>query len=191
MSKEKIKIVALGDSITYGFPYSPQESWVAMAQDLLNIDIINQGECGDTTSFMLYRFFQSVAHYKPTHVIIMGGVNDAFSKISPGSVADNIIKMCSHAKEAGIKPLIGLPTPVNEKPFENILTLYRERMSIFAQEEGIKIIDFYNSLLDPETGGIQSDYHVDGVHPSLYGYEAMTLAVKKQHFIEEINNQIS
>ncbi|UNC91881.1 GDSL-type esterase/lipase family protein [Candidatus Contubernalis alkaliaceticus] len=184
MSKGKMKIVALGDSITYGFPYSPQESWVAMAGDILNMQIINQGDCGDTTSFMLYRFFQSVVHYKPTHVIIMGGVNDAFSNISPGTVGENIIKMCNHAEEAKIRPIIGLPTPVNEKPYEHILALYRERMSIFAEERGIKIIDFYRSILDPETGGIQSDYHVDGVHPSLYGYEAMTQAVKKEHFIE-------
>lgn len=183
MSEQKIKVVALGDSITYGFPYTPEHSWVDIAGDLLNIKIINQGSCGDTTSFMLYRFFNCVVYYNPTHVIIMGGVNDAFCKISPGTVGENIRKMCTHAAESGIIPIIGLPTPVNEKPFENILTLYREQMNLFAGERQIKTIDFYRSILDPETGGIQDDYHVDGVHPSIYGYEAMTQAVKKEHFM--------
>ncbi len=185
MSAKRVKVVALGDSITYGFPYTPEHSWVAIAGDLLNINMINQGSCGDTTSFMLYRFFECVPYFNPTHVIIMGGVNDAFWKISPGTVGENIRKMCSHAEESGIIPVIGLPTPVNEKPFENILIQYREQMSLFAEEKGIQIIDFYRSILDPETGGIQDDYHVDGVHPSIYGYEAMTQAVKAEHFIEE------
>lgn len=182
MPEKIIKVVALGDSITYGFPYTPQESWVSIASDFLNIEIINEGSCGDTTSFMLYRFFESVAHYYPTHVIIMGGVNDAFWRISPATVDENIVKMCLQAEELGATPIIGLPTPVNEPPFENILTLYRERIESYASTQGYKIIDFYRSILDPSTGGIKMGCHVDGVHPSLEGYEEMAMAVKKEHF---------
>lgn len=182
MPDKRIKVVALGDSITYGFPYTPQESWVSIASDLLDIDIINEGCCGDTTSFMLYRFFESVAHYYPTHVIIMGGVNDAFWRISASKVDENIVKMCIQAEELGAVPVIGLPTPVNEIPFENILTVYRERMERYADSQGYKIIDFYRALLDPERGGVKWGCHVDGVHPSLEGYEEMSMAVKRHHF---------
>ena len=183
MSKEKIKVVALGDSITYGFPYDPSCSWVNIASDLLQIEIINEGVCGDTTSFMLYRFYQSVIHYNSTHVIIMGGVNDTFCKISPDTVYKNIVKMCNRAKEYGILPVIGLPTPVNEYPFEETLKEYRDRMKDYAETKNLKVIDFYQSIMDPETGGIRQGYHVDGVHPSIDGYEAMSLAVKIHHFI--------
>ncbi len=182
MDNRRIKVVALGDSITYGFPYTPRESWVNIACDLLGINIINEGSCGDTTSFMLYRFFASVLHYHPTHVIIMGGVNDAFWKISKEKVEEHIIKMCTNAEDSGIIPVIGLPTPVCEAPFEEILKGYRYRMCLYAESRGYKIIDFYRSILDPETGGIQWGYHVDGVHPSIDGYEAMSMAVKREHF---------
>ncbi len=182
MSMEKIKVVALGDSITYGFPYDPRQSWVHIAGDLLQIYIINEGSCGDTTSFMLYRFYESVVHYNPTHVIIMGGVNDTFWKISPSTVDENIVKMCTRAEESGIIPVIGLPTPVNEPLFEKTIIEYRDRMQRYAEGRNYKIIDFYRSILDPETGGIRQGYHVDGVHPSIDGYEAMSLAVKRYHF---------
>lgn len=182
MNNNRIKVVALGDSITYGFPYSPRESWVNTAADLLGINIINEGSCGDTTSFMLYRFFESVVPYQPTHVIIMGGVNDAFWKITKEKVEGHIIKMCNEAEESGIIPVIGLPTPVCEISYEEILKGYRDKISAYAEKKGYKIIDFYRSILDTETGGIQWGYHVDGVHPSLDGYEAMSMAVKKEHF---------
>ena len=36
-------IVALGDSLTYGYPYSPGSSWVGLAAKELGITIYNRG----------------------------------------------------------------------------------------------------------------------------------------------------
>ena len=47
---KKMKIVCLGDSITYGFPFGPRVSWVAMLDQVLDAEIINQGINGNTTT---------------------------------------------------------------------------------------------------------------------------------------------
>ena len=73
MQAKNLKIVCLGDSITWGFPFGPGYSWVRMLDDALEGEFINQGINGNTTSDMLRRFDQSVLKYNPSHVIIMGG----------------------------------------------------------------------------------------------------------------------
>ena len=41
---EEMKIVCLGDSITYGFPFGQRVSWVAMLDQALDAQVINQGK---------------------------------------------------------------------------------------------------------------------------------------------------
>jgi lysophospholipase L1-like esterase len=75
MQQEMI-IVCLGDSITYGFPYGPATSWAARLSENIEARVINKGINGNTTSDMLARFERDVLKYKPTHLILMGGIND-------------------------------------------------------------------------------------------------------------------
>ncbi len=60
-----MKIVAIGDYITEGFPYSPSDSWVELASRELGINIINRGVCGDLTGDILTRFPQDVIASNP------------------------------------------------------------------------------------------------------------------------------
>ncbi|MDD3365087.1 MAG: GDSL-type esterase/lipase family protein, partial [Syntrophomonas sp.] len=53
---DTIKVVCLGDSITWGFPHGTEYSWVRMLDDALSGEVINQGINGNTTSDMLDRF---------------------------------------------------------------------------------------------------------------------------------------
>ena len=54
---QELKVVCLGDSITYGFPYGPEISWVTMLQENLVGQFINRGISGNTTSDMLATFY--------------------------------------------------------------------------------------------------------------------------------------
>ena len=84
MTESGVVIVAIGDSLTYGFPFSPRYSWVFAVGNSAGLTMINKGVCGETTEDMLRRFKRDVIELHPDHVIITGGSNDAFAGIDPG-----------------------------------------------------------------------------------------------------------
>lgn len=166
------RIVALGDSITYGFPYLPDYSWVHLAADELGLQMINKGINGDTTWGMLERFSADVLAHRPSHVIILGGANDAFERIAAQEVLDNIRQMVEAAVDNAIVPFIGLPTPCNFAE-ETLLAKYRQSLRQYAVTEGIDVIDFYSAMLNLTGPGIREGLHVDGIHPNEAGYQIM------------------
>ena len=183
MNSNDIKIVAIGDSITYGFPYEPTLSWLNLAAEGLNIDYINGGINGDTTDGMLNRFGHDVLRYTPSHVIIMGGTNDARFGITVNKVIDNIGDMVGLAVQKGIIPILGLPIPCNDLTEEKLLEQYREKMRQYAVDNNIEVIDFNKGMIDESCVDIKTSLLCDGVHPNTAGYEIMA-GVAAQFFVK-------
>ena len=173
MNANAIKIAAIGDSVTNGYPYDPALSWLNLTARRFNIDYINQGVNGDTTDVMLSRFDHDVLKYKPSHIIIMGGTNDAYASIIADQVINNIREMVGLAVQNNIIPILGLPIPCNDLAQEKLLGQYREEMRQFAVGNNIEVIDFHKIMVDDSGVNIKCGLHCDGVHPSTNGYEAM------------------
>ena len=166
-------IVALGDSITYGFPYMPDRSWVALTGAVLGIALLNKGSNGDTTAGMRARFKQDVIAHSPAHVIILGGTNDACARVAPEVVADQVKQMVELARQYQISPLIGLPVPCNYPPDEAWLDLYRQDMRDYAVDSKLTVIDFYAAFKAvPDWRGLYADV----LHPNEAGYRVMAAA---------------
>lgn len=72
-----MKIIALGDSCTYGQGVRASEAWPAVLERLTGHDVRNAGVCGDTTRLALERFFRDVAMHRPDIVCLQLGANDA------------------------------------------------------------------------------------------------------------------
>ena len=168
----QIKIVALGDSLTFGFPYSPSYSWVHLVQESLCVPFYNKGINGDTTSDMLRRFGRDCLDNNPSHVIITGGTNDSCTPVAADKVLGNIAAMTEMAFKNGIIPIIGLPPPLVFSYDEKMLAPYREAMKDFAAEKSINTINFYQAFIDGN-GSVQTNLFEDGAHPNLAGYKAM------------------
>lgn len=169
--KKPAAIVAIGDSLTYGYPYPPDYSWVRIAADHLGMNIINKGVCGETTGDMRRRFGADVTALDPGCVIITGGSNDAFLGVTAAAVAKNIAAMVGEAQVRGIKAIIGLPPPCDFAE-EELLAEYRERLREVAAHHGLPSLDFHAALVAPD-GGLQPGLHIDGVHPNEDGYALM------------------
>jgi Lysophospholipase L1 and related esterases len=167
-----MKVVAIGDSITYGYPYTINDSWVRLTSDKLDLNIINQGVCGDLTRDMLDRFPQDVLSLNPTYVIIMGGTNDAFCNLTVDEISRNVSKMVKQSFYHNIIPILALPIPCQDVKEEKILGSYRDWMRCFTAYKKVGLLDFYSQMLKSD-GKIEDKVLIDGVHPSLKGYNLM------------------
>lgn len=167
------KVVCIGDSLTWGFPYGPRYSWVHMLEKILGIELINQGINGNTTGDMLYRFDRSVLNYQPTHVVIMGGTNDVFCQLSYDRIVLNLKTMIEKALADGIRVILGTPAGVDYPEEERRLTRVRQWIKDYAQENNLPVIDFGAAFFD-EQGRVRTELLLaDGAHPTQKGYEAM------------------
>lgn len=168
-----MRIVAIGDSITKGFPYTSQESWVKYVAQELNIQILNKGVCGDLTRDMVERFHRDVLAYNPTYVTILGGTNDAFMGFPVSKVSKNFIDMVERSREQGIIPIICLPIPSLTPLEESLLADYRDWLKEYAEQEQMAVIDFYTPFqLALEKGNARVLFD-DECHPSIEGYKLM------------------
>lgn len=166
------QMLAIGDSITYGFPYDPACSWVNLVSRQLHTPIANRGICGETTGDMLDRFESEIAAHKAEIVIITGGSNDAYFGISVPDLVANLSEMLTISRRSGLIPVIGLPPPIIGKE-EARLAEYRQSLRELAAEFSAPILDFYLPFVDTEGGHIRTGLLVDEVHPNLAGYAAM------------------
>lgn len=176
------KIVCLGDSITYGFPFGPQYSWVEYLNQVLPGEVINEGINGNTTSDMLRRMERDVLRHHPTHVVIMGGINDVFVGESFDRITWNINKMVEMAQAQNIRTILGVPTAVDDPYIEKLLVRLRDWIKDLAQQKGLDIIDFA-SVFSDENGKIKLELLLDdGGHPDLAGYQAMCQVIDLKVF---------
>jgi len=175
------RIVCLGDSLTYGFPFGPRTSWTSRLAEMAGCEVINEGVNGNTTGDMLRRFELSVLARRPTHVVIMGGTNDVVWRESHDRIVDNLKRMVELAEANGIKPVLGLPIPIDDEEMERRLVRLREWIKAYAEAKNLPIIDFYSAFIDGN-GNIIDSYFLDGAHPSRQGYEAMGRAIDPRVF---------
>ena len=73
---DAIKLLCIGDSLTYGYETEPLKRWTSLLEQNLGVEVFNYGINGDTTTGMLSRFMDAHKSVKPTHTLIFGGTND-------------------------------------------------------------------------------------------------------------------
>ena len=183
-------IVCIGDSITYGYPYGPEVSWVKLLADRLGIVMINKGVNGDTLTQMACRFQCDVLDNKPALVIILGGTNDAFMGVDFENVWSAISLMVKQSFAAGICPVLGLPVAVSTEGIlsdvspdelqmaEASLGTIRNWINEYAAKHSLSVLDFYSPLLNSSGGIGDPKYFVDGYHPNQSGYRELSVEVE-------------
>lgn len=102
-------VLALGDSLTYGYGASPAESYPAQLQKLTGWDIINGGISGDTSAQALSRL-PALLQRQPKLVIIGIGGNDFLRKFPEAETRANIAKIIDSVQKENIPTvLVGVP----------------------------------------------------------------------------------
>ncbi len=184
-----VVFVFLGDSVTAGYQQGPGylppryypftnmlESGIRMRLSELESDvdvaIENKGLDGDSTAGMVDRFQRSVVPEKPDYVVIMGGLNDLFTRIPSDDVYSNLVKLTEMTKEIGAVPIVLSTTPVAGSPdFNTTIKDLNDRVQAYCEENNLFFFDLFSELL--EEGVLAAEYSNDGVHISDRGYAKM------------------
>ena len=178
-----IKLLCIGDSLTFGYETDISKKWTSLLEKELNLEVINFGINGDTTSGMLSRFITAIKEFKPTYCLIFGGTNDLWFGLSDEFIMSNVYAMCKQAQYFNVIPFIGIPTPCfNQDELNVIGENYSERIQRFQEvlmqfclTKEIRYINFNE--------GINKEFFMeDGMHYNEKGHVfMMNLLREKWH----------
>jgi len=163
------KVLAFGDSLTYGYGVSKELSYPSKLSEFLHVEVINEGISGEFSAKGLERLPVLLDKYKPQILVLCHGANDILKRNDLSSTKENLNKMVLLAKEKGIFVLL-VGVPSYDILSFNVPSFYYE----VAKENGIEIEDrALKKILEHE------DLKSDQVHPNKLGYELMAKNIAK------------
>lgn len=177
-----MKIICLGDSLTYGYGVARAVTWTALLSDGADgPEVVNRGISGDTTGGMLARLETDVLAEKSDLVLLMGGSNDIFFGRDLAAAKCNMAAIVFQCMAHRRKVVLGIPFPVLEKgladqwkPFaggeevRRLLGEYGRWLVEFGREFGIPVLDLGEALPREEKDRISC--YLDGIHLSPGGH---------------------
>jgi GDSL lipase/acylhydrolase domain protein len=169
-------VLALGNSLTYGYGASPAESYPAQLQKLTGWDIINGGISGDTSAQALSRL-PALLQRKPKLVLISIGGNDFLRKLPEAETRNNIAETIESVQKENIPTvLVGVPHLSVGALFGHLSDhpLYQE----LAEQYKIPLFEgAWSEILSDEK--LKSDQ----IHANAAGYKVF--AEKLEKFLQE------
>lgn len=158
------KILAFGDSLTFGYGASPFESYPSRLEELIDRKVINEGINGHTTVDGLNRIEGVINEHNPSLIIIGLGGNDMLRKIPEDNIKQNLSKMIDIAKKQNIQ-IVLLATP---KPSGLGLVGFLEDANLYeevARNNNVPLIkNIYSKWLS------KNEYKSDPIHLNAKGY---------------------
>jgi lysophospholipase L1-like esterase len=160
-------ILAVGDSLTYGYGAPEGQSYPAVLAQMTGRSVINAGVNGETSEEGLKRLPTLLATHRPALTILCFGGNDILQKRSMTALEENLRKMIEMAKASG----------------SDILLIAVPNMTLF----GLDPLDLYEEVAEetntPLLSGIfseilsQPSLKSDQIHPNAVGYHKLAKAV--------------
>ncbi|WP_201568946.1 GDSL-type esterase/lipase family protein [Psychrobacter sp. JCM 18900] len=83
-------VVALGDSLTYGYGANPKTAYPTVLAELSKWNVVNAGVNGDTSADVLTRV-NKITEQNPDLVLLGVGGNDVLQRIAPDTTRANIV----------------------------------------------------------------------------------------------------
>ena len=166
------RVLAFGDSVTYGTGANPGEDWPTLLGDLTGWKIITAGVPGDTAEAGKVRIGPLLDEHQPALVVIEIGGND-FLRRRPQSVVKQDLKaLIGAVRSSGAQVvLIGVPN----FSFLAVVAGKADDSSIYEElgkEESVPVIsDVFSDVLS------QPELRADQIHPNADGYRKMAVGI--------------
>lgn len=168
-------VIAFGDSLVKGIGSSEGNDFVSLLTKEININIINAGVSGDTTSTALDRLENDVLSKDPKVVIVLLGGNDYLRKVDKKLTFDNLQKIVDQIHQKGaIVLLLGVRGGL-------LRDTYKSDFDDFAKRNKVAYVE---NVLDNVLG--DSTLMSDQIHPNDKGY--MIIANKISPILKSVIN---
>lgn len=167
---QNTKILAFGDSLTYGIGAKKGFGYPEQLSRLLHVEVLNSGIAGEVSIDGLKRLKRLLTTANPDILILCHGGNDILRKHDLKITKNNIKSMINIARDKGIRVvLIGVP---KWNGFLGIGTA-----KIYDELADEMDVDYEGEILEE----IENDVSLksDRVHPNQKGYKKMAEAIKK------------
>jgi acyl-CoA thioesterase-1 len=171
------KIVAFGDSLTAGYGLSPNESYPALLQKMIDADgfkyeVINAGVSGDTSAGGVRRIDWSLDAGGVRFVILELGANDFLRGQPVAETRKNLSAIIERSKSRGARVLLaGMYTTTEAgRDYERQID---EGFKSLAKEQGVTLIPFF---LEGVAGKTELNQQ-DGIHPNAEGTRLVAATV--------------
>jgi lysophospholipase L1-like esterase len=200
-SSQPLRIVAIGDSLIYGFGDPEGGGWVErlrrhwMMPHTAGHILYNLGVRGDGVKQVAQRLEQEfrlrgeLRHRVPDALILAVGMNDSARagkptgrNLTPFEEFESLLHdLLAQAQKLCPVMFVGMP-PVNEQcmPFADILYYthadqqrYKQATQEACRVYGIPYLDIYDQWMARGEDWWRSRLCSDGIHPNVAGYEAL------------------
>ncbi len=179
-TREPKFLVVLGDSLAAGYGLDPDEAFPALLQKKIsatgwNVEVVNAGVSGDTTSGGLRRLDWLLKRKIDVLLIELGG-NDGLRGISVELTRTNLQNMVSRTRQKypGVEIVLsGMQMPSNMGETYN--KAYAKIFPDLATEQHLSLIPF---LLEG-VGGKRELNQADQIHPTAAGHKIVAENVWK------------
>jgi len=155
-------ILAFGDSLTFGYGASTQQSYPAILSQLTGLTVINAGVSGELSAHGLKRLEALLDRYQPQLLLLCHGANDMLQKRNLDTMASNVEAMIKLAQDRDIQVhLISVPNT-------NLLLTPLKQYQKIATKMNVPLDnDLMSDILS------QPSLHSDIIHPNAMGYQKM------------------
>ena len=159
------KILAFGDSLTFGTGTTPENSYPAVLEELSGLTVINSGIPGNTTQDGVKRIEQALKE-NPDLVILCLGGNDFLRKRNKLTIVQNLQTIVERIRQSGAQVMmIAVPKPA-------IFLDDADLLVEFAEQHQIPILkDTLSDLLSDD------EYKSDAIHLNAEGYALLAQSV--------------
>jgi lysophospholipase L1-like esterase len=185
---DRIRVSALGDSITAGNPgWDPDPArrpfegddpesqylyWAARADP--RIEFRNHGVGGETTAEIVRRFEDAAADADV--LVVQGGINDVVHGLDLDEAAANLRGLVRRARARGLGVVVPNVLPWNRgwPDADPRIRRLNELIAGIGAEEDVVVLPFYETLDDPDRPGrMREEWTPDGNHPSVAGHRRL------------------
>jgi len=172
-------IVALGDSLTAGYQLAPGMGFPAqleraLEEDGLDVEVLDAGVSGDTTSGGLSRLDWSVGPEADAVIVALGG-NDALRGLPPETTRENLAAILDRLEERGLPVLLaGMLAP------PNLGEAYGEAFRKVFEDLSERDVVYYPFFLEGVAANPELNLP-DGIHPTEEG-----IAVIVENILPEV-----
>lgn len=168
-AQARVNVLFFGDSLTAGYGLKQGEALPAQVQDVLkgkgyDVNVINSGVSGDTTSGGRSRLEWTLNRMQPDIVVLALGANDLLRGVQPNVVFNNLDYMLRMLQQRKIKTIL-VRVVAMQSYDPAYVTEFNAIYPELGRRYGAPVYPFYLEGIYGNAGYMLAD----GVHPNARG----------------------